>query len=77
MANKKSSPKKKNALANFFSILVSDLKEIGVTFKEGDFKTRISFLIFGFGSLLRGLWLRGLALLAVEAGLLYFVFGFG
>ena len=48
MANKKSGPKKKNALANFFSILVSDLKEIGVTFKEGDFKTRISFLIFGF-----------------------------
>ena len=75
MANTKGGQKKKNAIADFFSMLGKDLKEIGITFKEGDFK--ISFLIFGFGSLLRGLWLRGLALLAAECGLLYFIFSFG
>ncbi len=77
MANTKDGQKKKSAVANFFGILGNDLKEIGLTFKEGDFKTRLSFLIFGFGSLLRGLWLRGLTLLGVEAGLLYFIFTFG
>ena len=77
MANTKSGQAKKNAVANFFAVLGNDIKDIGLTFKEGDWKTRISFIIFGFGSLLRGLWLRGLALLAVEAGLLYFIFAFG
>ncbi|MCR4902439.1 MAG: sugar ABC transporter permease [Butyrivibrio sp.] len=77
MANTTGGQAKKNALANFFGVLGNDIKDIGLTFKEGDWKTRISFIIFGFGSLLRGLWLRGLALLAVEVGLLYFIFAFG
>jgi len=46
MADKHDS-KKKNAFAAFFSSLGENLKEIGITFKEGDWKTRLSFLIFG------------------------------
>ncbi|MCR5102108.1 MAG: sugar ABC transporter permease [Butyrivibrio sp.] len=77
MANTTNGQAKKNGIGNFFSTLGNDIKDIGLTFKEGDFKTRISFIIFGFGSLLRGLWLRGIALLALEVGLLYFIIAFG
>lgn len=77
MGEKEKSRTKKNAFAAFFSMLGADIRDIGVTFKEGDFKTRLSFLILGFGSLCRGLWLRGIAFLAAEAGLLYFIFSFG
>jgi len=37
-----------------------ELKDIGRTFKNGDWKTRTSFLIMGFGSAARGQWLRGI-----------------
>ena len=39
--------KRGNAVGNVF-------RTIGVTFKEGDWKTRISYIILGFGELLRG-----------------------
>lgn len=71
--------KQKNTegIGAFFRGMGSDFKEIGVTFAEGDFKTRISYLIMGFGQLLRGQFVRGITMLALEAGLLYFIFGFG
>ncbi|MBE5834796.1 MAG: sugar ABC transporter permease [Butyrivibrio sp.] len=77
MANTKSGQAKENAIAGFFGILGNDIKDIGLTFTEGDWKTKISFIIFGFGSLLRGLWLRGIALLAVEVALIYYFIAFG
>ncbi len=66
-----------NKVANFFKAIGRNIKDIGVTFKEGDWKTRVSYLIMGFGPILRKQFLRGLALLAVEV--LYFVYmiGFG
>lgn len=36
-----------NKIKTFFSWFGNDIKDIGVTFKEGDFKTKLSFLIFG------------------------------
>lgn len=69
--------KRENALTRFFRWLGKDLKEIGSTFSEGDWKTRLSFLVMGFGQLCRGQIVRGIAMLALEAGLLFFVFGFG
>lgn len=33
--------------------------EIGTTFETGDWKTRLSYLVMGFGSCARGQWLRG------------------
>ena len=46
-------------IANFFKALGNNLKEIGVTFAEGDWKTKVSFLIMGFGPLMRGFIARG------------------
>ena len=53
--------KRGNAVGNVF-------RTIGVTFKEGDWKTRISYIILGFGELLRGQWLKGIALMLCEVG---------
>ncbi len=69
--------KKPNAAAAFFKAVGSGLKDIGVTFKEGDFKTRISYLIFGFGPILRGQILIGAALLILEVLFFLYMYGFG
>ncbi len=69
--------KRGNAISRFFRWLGGDLKEIGVTFAQGDWKTKLSFLIMGFGQLCRGQIVRGIAMLALEFGLLYFTFDFG
>ena len=68
---------KKRGNSGFFKWLGNDLKDIGQTFARGDWKTRLSFLIMGFGQLCRGQIVRGLSLLALQGGLLYFIFGFG
>ena len=52
-------------------------RTIGKTFVKGDWKTKVSYLIMGFGSLLRGAWLRGVALLAVEAAYIAYMVCFG
>lgn len=66
-----------NTISNFFAWLIGDVKEIGTTFTKGDWKTKISFLIMGFGEILRGSWLRGLAFLACEGGFFYYIASFG
>ena len=53
-------------IAGFFSWIGKDLKDIGTTFAQGDFRTRLSFLIMGFGQLLRGQYVRGIAMLACQ-----------
>ena len=60
-------------IAGFFKWLGNDFKEIFTTFKEGDWKTKISYLIMGAGSLLRGAVLRGLAFLLLEVGYIYYM----
>ena len=55
--------KNTGAVGRFFQWLGGDLKDIGVTFAQGDWKTKLSFLIMGFGQLLRGQYVRGAALL--------------
>lgn len=50
-------------------------KDLGVTFVKGDWKTKISYFIMGFGSLARGQILRGLLFLGIEiAFVVYMVF---
>ncbi len=44
----------------------SDIKEIGTTFAQGDWKTRVSYVILGFGPLLRGQIVKGAAFLLSE-----------
>ena len=65
------------AIARFFRWLGADLREIGASFAQGDWKSRLSFLIMGFAQLCRGQWVRGLTLLALEGGILFYVFRFG
>ncbi len=50
-----------------FAAIGREAKDIGVTFAEGDWKTKISFVIMGFGSIMRGQILRGLMFLVFEA----------
>ena len=50
----------------FFRWLKKDIAEIISTFVKGDFKTKISYLIMGFGSITRGQVLRGLLFLVFE-----------
>lgn len=65
------------AIGRFFTGLGKDIKDIGTTFVKGDWKTKISFVIMGFGSLMRKQFLRGIALLAIEAAFIYYMVTFG
>ena len=47
--------------------IVNELKDIAVTFKEGDARTRISYVVMGYGSIRRGQILRGLMFFLFEA----------
>ena len=65
----------KNAAAGGFSAFGKSISQIGTTFVDGDWKTRLSYLIFGFGPLARGQIVKGLGYLATEiAFILYMVF---
>ncbi len=69
--------KKKDAASSFFEAIGNGFKTIGVTFAEGDIKTKLSYLIMGLGPILRGQILIGAALFACEALFFWFMFGFG
>ena len=56
----------------FFEALGNSIKEIGTTFVHGDWKSKLSYVIFGFGPLMRGQIAKGLAFLASE--ILFFVY---
>ncbi|MBQ0001643.1 MAG: sugar ABC transporter permease [Clostridiales bacterium] len=64
--------KKTNPVVSGVKFLGNDLREIGTTFKEGDWKTRLSYLIMGFGPLSRGQLVKGLSYLLMEV--LFFVY---
>ena len=75
MANDTTSGKGK--VGNFFSGVGYDLKEIGLTFTQGDWKTKISYLIMGFGPIMRKQFLRGIAFLAAEVLFIAYLVRFG
>lgn len=57
-----------------FGIAVKDsFVDIYETFKNGDYKTRISFFIMGFGSLARGQILRGILFLLFELVFIFYM----
>ncbi len=45
---------------------VNEIKDVGSTFKNGDWKTKVSFVVMGFGNIARGQVLRGLLFLLFE-----------
>ena len=67
----------KNAAAGGFSAFGKSISQIGTTFVEGDWKTRLSYLIFGFGPLARGQIVKGLAYLASEIAFILYMVSFG
>ena len=52
--------------ANFGKSVVNEFKDISLTWKNGDWKTRLSFFVMGFGSIARGQVLRGILFLLME-----------
>ena len=54
------------AVVKFAKGVAAEVMDIFNTFRFGDWKTRISFLVMGFGSLARGQILRGLLFLLME-----------
>ena len=61
------------AIAGAFKWLVNDIKDIGSTFAHGDWKTRVSYVIMGFGSIMRKQFLRGFLFLALEIVYIYYM----
>jgi len=55
----------------------SELKDIADTFIRGDWKTKVSFFVMGFGSIARGQVLRGLLFLLFQAVFLLYMLLFG
>ena len=55
-----------NAIKSAGSAIGKELADIGSTFVHGDWKTKISYVIMGFGCLARGQILRGLLFLLFE-----------
>ena len=53
-------------IVKFCKSVVADIADIFLTFKNGDWKTRVSFLVMGFGNIARGQVLRGLLFLLME-----------
>jgi len=68
---------KTNPVAEGLAALGKDIADIGITFVDGDAKTRFSYLIFGLGPLLRGQIAKGLAFLACEAAFILYMVFFG
>lgn len=66
-----------NKVAGFFKAVGADLADIGKTFAQGNWMTKVSFLIMGFGPLLRKQFLRGIAFLLTEVAFIYYMVFFG
>lgn len=54
------------AIGKGFKAVYDEIADILMTFVHGDWKTKISYLVMGFGSIARGQILRGLLFLAME-----------
>ncbi len=77
MAAQSTANKNKNGLPAFFNALGKGFKDIGVTFAEGDIKTKLSYIVIGLGPILRGQILIGAAMFLCEVLFFYFMAGFG
>lgn len=60
-----------------FHNLPAGITEIGTTFTQGDWKTRISYVILGFGPICRGQILKGAMFLASEMAFAVYMVNFG
>ena len=70
-------PEVMNVIRKFFRAVGENIASIGTTFAHGDAKTRLSYLIFGIGPLMRGQIVKGLAFLSCEALFIWYMISFG
>ena len=61
------------SIASFFKAIGRELADIGKTFAEGDWKTKTSFLVMGFGNIARGQILRGVLFLIFEVVFIWYM----
>ncbi len=77
MASGESGKKKKGTIKNIISVIGNEFRDIGTTLVRGDWKTKLSYLILGFGQIMRGKFLKGIAFLAVEAAFIVYMIKVG
>lgn len=65
--------KRMEIVRNAAAGLGRSIADIGRTFAEGSWSTRVSFLIMGFGQLVHRQMLRGVLFLATEILFIYFM----
>ena len=53
------------------------IRDLGLTFVHGDWKTKVSYFIMGFGNVTRKQILRGLLFFAFEVIFIVYMIGFG
>lgn len=64
-------------IAGLFKGVGNELYDIFDTFRKGDWKTRVSYLVMGFGSCARGQWLRGILFFVFQTVFNVYLFCFG
>ena len=64
-------------LKNLFWGIVNFFKNLGLTFWYGDWKTKVSYFVMGFGSVMRGQWLRGILFFLFEVIFIVYMVAFG
>ncbi len=65
------------AIWHFFKGLGLSIADLVVTFKNGDWKTRLSYLVMGSGSMARGQWGRGLLFFLFQTVFNLYMVNFG
>ena len=65
------------SVIGFLRKVALDFADLGQTFVSGDWKTRTSFLVMGFGSIARGQILRGVLFLLFQAVFILYMLTFG
>ena len=64
-------------IVGFFKAIYNEGKDIILTFIHGDWKTKVSYLVMGFGCLARGQILRGLLFLLFEGVFIFYMIAQG
>ena len=64
-------------IAGLFTGIGRELYDIFDTYRKGDWKTRVSYTVMGFGSCARGQWLRGIICFVFQTVFNVYLFCFG
>jgi len=64
-------------VVNLFKKIGLFIADIGKTYAQGDWKTRASYTVMGFGSMARGQWLRGILFFVFQTVFNLYIWFFG